>query len=250
MIESIRAVRRNARYRLQRSAVRGLAGVSVGGLRFLMTRLTGFAKPVEDSKASLRDMRAVAVGALGEALVRAELEVLGWPMLRNVIVGAPGRSVEIDQLARAPGGVIVLETKTYSGHVDGDLGSKCWILSLRDGRSFVLPNAVQQNAAHMRAVRRVIDGASVPVRRWPFRAAAREGRGAGCGTPRPTGRRRSASEARWCEARGSLVAAGGSRRRRRGVSRRARDPAPRRCGRPHAAAVLTSAGDKAGSPTP
>jgi len=46
---------------------------------------------------------------------------------------------------------------------------------------------VRQNAAHMRAVRRVIDGASVPVRRWPFRAAAREGLGAGCGTPHPTG---------------------------------------------------------------
>jgi len=125
--------------------------VSVGVLRFLMTRLTGFAKPVEDSKASLRDMRAVAVVALGEALVRAELEALGWPMLRaelealgwpmlrNVTLGAPGRSVEIDQLARAPGGVIVLETKTYSGHVDGELGSECWILSLRDGRSFVVP---------------------------------------------------------------------------------------------------------------
>src|SRR5271166_5107464 len=121
-----------------------------------MTRLTGFAKPVEDSKASLRDMRAVAVVALGEALVRAELEALGWPMLRaelealgwpmlrNVTLGAPGRSVEIDQLARAPGGVIVLETKTYSGHVDGELGSECWILSLRDGRSFVVPNAVVQ----------------------------------------------------------------------------------------------------------
>jgi len=105
-----------------------------------MTRLTGFAKPVEDSKASLRDMRSVAGGALGEALVRAEL---GWPMLCNVILGASGRGVEIDQLARAPGGVIVLETKTSSGHVDWDLRSECWILSLGDGRSFVVPTAVQ-----------------------------------------------------------------------------------------------------------
>src|SRR5271165_4824173 len=106
------------------------------GLGFLMTRLTGFPKPVEDSKASLRDMRSVAVGALGEALVRAELEVLSWPMLCNVILGASGRSVEIDQLARAPGGVIVLETKTSSGHVDGDLRSECWILSLARLRGF------------------------------------------------------------------------------------------------------------------
>ena len=115
-------------------------------LRSLLARFTGPAEPMaaEDGAAQLRDMRAVAVGALGEVLVRAELEVLDWPMLRNVILGAPGRSVEIDQLARAPGGVIVLETKTYSGHVDGDLGSECWILSLRDGRSFVVPNAVVQ----------------------------------------------------------------------------------------------------------
>src|SRR5271165_4983043 len=133
---------------------RSLSGAAVGGggwvgmsrLRSLLARFTGPAEPMaaEDGAAQLRDMRAVAVGALGEALVRAELEVLGWPMLRNVILGAPGRSVEIDQLVRAPGGVIVLETKTYSGHVDGDLGSECWILSLRDGRSFVVPNAVVQ----------------------------------------------------------------------------------------------------------
>src|SRR5271157_6062276 len=96
--------------------------LSFSGSGFLMTRLTGFAKPVEDSKASLRDMRSVAGGALGEALVRAEL---GWPMLCNVILGASGRGVEIDQLARAPGGVIVLETKTSSGHVDWDLRSEC-----------------------------------------------------------------------------------------------------------------------------
>ena len=114
-------------------------------LRSLLARFTGPAEPMaaEDGAAQLRDMRAVAVGALGEALVRAELEVLDWPMLRNVILGAPGRSVEIDQLARAPGGVIVLETKTSSGHVDWDLRSECWILSLGDGRSFVVPTAVQ-----------------------------------------------------------------------------------------------------------
>ena len=97
--------------------------MSVGDLRSLMARLFHFARPVADGEASLRKLRSVAIGALGEALVRAELEVLGWPMLRNVILGAPGRNVEIDHLARAPGGVVVLETKTYSGHVDGDLGS-------------------------------------------------------------------------------------------------------------------------------
>jgi len=68
--------------------------------------------------------------------------------------------------------VIVLETKTYVGHVDGNLGSECWILSLRDGRSFVVPNAVRQNDAHVRAVRRVIDDAPVPVRGYVVSAGA------------------------------------------------------------------------------
>ena len=103
--------------------------------------------------AQLRDMRAVAVGALGEALVRAELEGLGWPMVRNVILGTPGRSVEIDQLARAPGGVIVLETKTYSGYVVGDLGSEFWILSLRDGRSFVSERGCSEDALQINGLR-------------------------------------------------------------------------------------------------
>ncbi len=90
-------------------------------LRSLLGRFTGSAKPMvaEDEAAQFRDIRAVGVGALGDALVRAEFEVLGWPMQRNVILGAPGRSIEIDQLARAPGGVIVLGTKTYSGHSTG-----------------------------------------------------------------------------------------------------------------------------------
>jgi Nuclease-related domain len=143
-------------------------------LRSLLARLTGLGQPMEPEAAAaqLRDTRAVAVGALGEALVRAELEVLGWPMLRNVILGAPGHSVEIDQLARAPGGVIVLGATAYSGHVDGDLRSERWVLSLRGGRSFIVPNAVRQNAAHMRAVRRVIDDASVPVRGYVVSAGA------------------------------------------------------------------------------
>ena len=142
--------------------------MSVGELRSLMARLTGVARmthaPDDELAARLRDMRSVAVGSLGEALVRAELEALCWPMLRNAILVTSGHSVEIDQLACARGGIVVLETKTYSGHVDGSLASECWTLRLRDGRSFTVPNAFRQNAAHMRAVRAVINDEPVCVR--------------------------------------------------------------------------------------
>ena len=58
----------------------------------MLARFTGPAKPMaaEDEAAQLRDMRAVAVGALGEALVRAELEVLGWPMPRKLTRAVSG----------------------------------------------------------------------------------------------------------------------------------------------------------------
>ena len=58
----------------------------------MLARFTGPAKPMaaEDEAAQLRDMQAVAGGALGEALVRAELEALGWPLLRKLIPGSFG----------------------------------------------------------------------------------------------------------------------------------------------------------------
>ena len=120
----------------------------------------------------MKDMRALAIGSLGEALVRAELESLGWPMLRNVILADTASSVEIDQIACAPAAIIVLETKTYSGEVSGEPGSEIWRLGLRDGRCFDVPNAHRQNAAHITAVRRVIHDNSIPVRGYVVNAGA------------------------------------------------------------------------------
>jgi len=163
------AVRRRARYPVR--VVRELP--EMHRVRALLARVSGAARLViAEDKAQLRDARAAAVGALGEALVRAELEALGWPMLRNVILSASGGSVEIDHLVRAPGGVVVLETKTYSGRLDGDLGSEHWTLSLRDGRCFIVPNPFRQNAAHVRAVRSVIDDAAVLIQGYVVSAGA------------------------------------------------------------------------------
>ena len=63
--------------------------------------------------------RAEAIGSLGEALVRAELEKLGWPSLSNVVLAFRWGSVEIDHLVRAPDGIVVIETKTLSGVING-----------------------------------------------------------------------------------------------------------------------------------
>ena len=45
---------------------------------------------------------AAALGVLGEALVAGAVRELGWPTLRNVVLGARNASTEVDLLVRAP----------------------------------------------------------------------------------------------------------------------------------------------------
>lgn len=99
--------------------------------------------------------RAEVIGSLGEALVRAELEMLGWPLLSNVVLACRWGSAEIDHLVRAPDGIVVIETKTFSGNVSGELGTASWLKRTR-GEVNSFQNPLVQNAAHLDAVRDVI----------------------------------------------------------------------------------------------
>ena len=53
--------------------------------------------------------RSEAVGRLGEALVAAEIEALGWPCLRNVVLDLGNWMVEVDHLVRAREGIVVIQ---------------------------------------------------------------------------------------------------------------------------------------------
>jgi len=107
--------------------------------------------------------RAAAVGGLGEALVAGRLGETGWPALRNVVLRERGGSAEIDLLARAPNAVVVLEVKTWSGFIQGAASAASWIRHGGEGRELTVPNAVQQNLAHVAAVERAIGDSGVPV---------------------------------------------------------------------------------------
>src|SRR5208283_2801264 len=120
-----------------------------------------------------------------------------------------------------------------------------------------MPNAVRQNAAHMHALRRVIDDASVALRGYVVSAGA--GRFAPqlarAIVPAAELRTRLAGDAALQRRGGVKLEAAWSRlvaAAAEGETHRAAHATrpPGRCGRPHAAVVLTSAGDKAGSPTP
>jgi hypothetical protein len=107
--------------------------------------------------------RAEAIGSLGEALVRAELETLGWPSLSNVVLACRWGSAEIDHVVRAPDGIIVIETKTLSGNVSGEAGAESW-LQRAHGEERGFQNPLTQNGAHLDAVRDVIGNPEVTLR--------------------------------------------------------------------------------------
>jgi hypothetical protein len=100
--------------------------------------------------------RAATIGALGEALVAGVLRDMRWPVLRNVVLRERGRSTEIDVIARAPGALVVLEVKTWSGLIQGEAEAAQWARHGRGGEVVALPNAVAQNRVHVAAVERTI----------------------------------------------------------------------------------------------
>jgi hypothetical protein len=90
----------------------GLAAMATGwGLRF---------KPSPDAVAWRR-------GASGErrtARLLAPLERHGWAVLHDLTV--PGSAANIDHLAIGPGGVFVIDSKKYRGHLQLDAVGKLW----------------------------------------------------------------------------------------------------------------------------
>ena len=93
-----------------------------------------------DAPAGEQVARSEAVGRLGEVLVAAEIGALGWPCLRNVVLDLGNWMVEVDHLVRAPYGIVVIETKTYSGFVSGAENEIVWTQRCRGGRTISIPN--------------------------------------------------------------------------------------------------------------
>lgn len=112
-----------------------------------------------------QEARAARIGEVGERLVACELAALEWPALHNVILaGAGSRTVEIDHVVRAPDGIVVLETKTYSGFIAGAADAPRWMQHRAGGRQTLFLNPAIQNLSHVRTVERFVADPAVRVR--------------------------------------------------------------------------------------
>jgi len=111
----------------------------------------------------VRRVKAVLKGRKGEAAVAEVLARAGLPALHDVVLGDGRGLTQVDHLVRLPGGIVVLETKAFSGMVTGGVRDRQWVQHLREGavRTAFL-NPLRQNHRHVRAVREKA-GAGVPV---------------------------------------------------------------------------------------
>ena len=111
-----------------------------------------------------REARSRRIGAVGEARVAAELERIGLPALHNVILRGAGRSVELDHVVRAPSGIVVLETKTFGGTIEGQLDSPVWTQRTAGGVELRrVDNPVLQNESHVSALEGFLGDLRVPI---------------------------------------------------------------------------------------
>jgi len=118
-----------------------------------------------DVLAPLQALRAEIAGRKGEDAVARELARLGLPNLRNVILSDGDGWAELDHVVRTRAAIVVLETKSWSGLVTGELEAAEWWQQRPDGSApQARYNPVRQNRRHVRAVVNFLADLPVSVR--------------------------------------------------------------------------------------
>ena len=102
-----------------------------------------------------------AKGKRGEASVSNMIESLandiGGLVINDVIVPCNGKTTQIDHILFCKRGIIVIETKNFSGRIYGDENSKYWTQTYRRSRKkYQHYNPVKQNETHINALKRIL----------------------------------------------------------------------------------------------
>jgi Nuclease-related domain len=146
----------------------------------------------------LRSFKAEILGRKGERLVAARLERLGLPALQNIVLVDERGATQIDHVLRTASGIVVLETKRFSGVVTRGLADREWQHTVGGGPKVIFArgrrwrrprrieteavvtrfqNPLRQNYRHVAAVRYVIGDPDVPVNGYVVSVGPAEFRG-------------------------------------------------------------------------
>ena len=101
-----------------------------------------------------RDFCSGLTGRKGEMQVSRRLSDLGLAALHDVLLEVDGRITQIDHIVRCEGAIAVLETKAWSGEIEGTTEDREWQQRLDGGRVETrVTNPFRQNRLHVAAVR-------------------------------------------------------------------------------------------------
>jgi hypothetical protein len=129
------------------------------------TRVLSDPRSASEGDETRGDQRAHAIGNAGELLVASELARLGFPAILNlVLVDFAGNSVEMDHVVRVGSGLVVLETKTWSGFITGAVTDEVWTQHKHLGAVKSFQNPALQNLQHVGALEWFVGDWRVPVR--------------------------------------------------------------------------------------
>jgi Nuclease-related domain len=118
----------------------------------------------ERTWAAFGAFKAAIIGRKGESAVARTLGDLGVPALHDVLLADLMGLTQVDHLVRARDAILVIETKTYGGHITGAVDRAEWMQHLADDETrHAFQNPAYQNHRHCRAVEAILAGLDVPI---------------------------------------------------------------------------------------
>lgn len=105
-------------------------------------------------------LRTKVKGSQGERKVRRKLKGFsrsGGQIRNDILIPKEGKTTQIDHLMVTKHGIFVIETKNYSGTIEGTEFGNRWTQSFSDGRkSREFLNPILQNKSHIRALKQIL----------------------------------------------------------------------------------------------
>jgi Nuclease-related domain len=118
----------------------------------------------ERTWAAFGEFKAGIIGRKGESAVARTLGDLGVPALHDVLLADLMGLTQVDHLVRARDAILVIETKTYGGHITGAVDRAEWVQHLaNDETRHAFQNPAYQNHRHCRVVEAIVAGLDVRV---------------------------------------------------------------------------------------
>lgn len=107
------------------------------------------------------EAKAASAGSAGESRVARALDGARIPAVHDVTIRDQRGTHQIDHVAAAGDGLMVIETKTWRGELIGDPDRPGWTLAKPGDDTIGVYNPIMQNETHANLIRRI---AQVPVR--------------------------------------------------------------------------------------